>query len=346
MIQIKRSEYPRYLQNFVMSDKGCKRTQSAKGKWYDELIGKEKAKSPKQKQIKLSERKEKSAVSRKIIFKDDNKQVKQSKNNNATVKETKGQKGQIKSVTGKDSRQDKLILEFDTGNKRIMDPCFRNVLRKELALEAKQKENQKTKKQNKIYNSKVQETEVKAGTSRDVAGNAQDGICLTVDGEIDEDLDYVDDVLGDEDFEVEVVSQQMIESSDVRSANPKNQRQSVASDGKQQQKIAEELSEEQLLKLPKVKNLFNQFWEEKLKFPKVKNLFNQFWEEKMKEIGGKGKACEKKIPENLAATNNSPLIKSPSDTTIYAPVLGRLTNVRQEQVVLPERVMGTVISKW
>ena len=54
--------------------------------------------------------------------------------------------------------------------------------------------------------------------------------------------------------------------------------------------------------------------EELANLPRVKNLFNQFWEEKMKELHKKDKNGDKNgKPSNF--------IKSPSDTTIYAPAL-------------------------
>ena len=53
--------------------------------------------------------------------------------------------------------------------------------------------------------------------------------------------------------------------------------------------------------------------------PRVKNLFNRFWEEKMKELN-KGKDCE-------TTQRSGEFIKLPSDTTIYAPALMRSSQV-------------------
>ena len=65
--------------------------------------------------------------------------------------------------------------------------------------------------------------------------------------------------------------------------------------------------------------------EELLKNPRVKSLFNKFWDEKMKEMtksnGSKGGKLQCKNPS---------VIKSPSDTTIYVPALNKtVSNVPQ-----------------
>ena len=49
------------------------------------------------------------------------------------------------------------------------------------------------------------------------------------------------------------------------------------------------------------------------RLPRVRNLFNQFWAEKMQELSTEAEKQNK--------TSN--LVKSPLDTTIYAPALAR-----------------------
>ena len=56
----------------------------------------------------------------------------------------------------------------------------------------------------------------------------------------------------------------------------------------------------------------NQLTDEQLaNLPRVRNLFNQFWTEKMQELNKEGEKGSKSIN----------FVKSPSDTMIYAPAL-------------------------
>ena len=67
--------------------------------------------------------------------------------------------------------------------------------------------------------------------------------------------------------------------------------------------------------------------EELSKHPRVKNLFNQFWEEKMKELGGRNINLGNKQQNRSSVKNivqSPPAVKSPSDTTIYAPALNKV----------------------
>ena len=119
----------------------------------------------------------------------------------------------------------------------------------------------------------------KVCTNKVITSLQDDGINTSVDADIEE-LDYVDDVLDGSNIEDES-SLMPTTSRERRSLDKSN---------------VEDLDDEEL------KNL-----------PRVKNLFNQFWEEKMKEMKEKG---------NLSNVDKSiPSIKSPSDTTIYAPAL-------------------------
>ena len=60
--------------------------------------------------------------------------------------------------------------------------------------------------------------------------------------------------------------------------------------------------------------------DELLKIPRVRNLFNRFWEGKMKELS---KAGNNAIVKSKVMLQQN-VIKSPSDTTIYAPALNKV----------------------
>ena len=133
----------------------------------------------------------------------------------------------------------------------------------------------------------------------------RDGINLDVENE--EDLDCVDDLLDDELSYVEDDGCQGDNNNPIKieaevapspiptlpkSSDQENLRVHVEPNKKS--KPVDELNDEQILAIP---------W--------VKNYFNQFWDEKMKEL----KTSDgKSLPMNHS-------IKSPSDTTIYAPAL-------------------------
>ena len=88
--------------------------------------------------------------------------------------------------------------------------------------------------------------------------------------------------------------------------------------------------------------------EELASMPRVKKLFNQFWDEKMKQMeNDKGEPVNRK---SINAVHNSQTIKSPSDTTIYVPGLRKsgeiqmkdnAINLHQAMVGCPE---GLVIA--
>ena len=163
-----------------------KRTRSAKGQAYDELLLEGKSpKAPKAKESQKME-KEKPKASRKIIFHSDTEDT-EPVNNNAVVKAVVHSRD---VVTTKESapkkRNMKVVKSANNKKSRVIDPCFKNVLNKELEMErrvalASSKNNMVSKGKNNA-NFKLQDstTEVR-----------RDGIQLEVDGL--EDLDYVDD---------------------------------------------------------------------------------------------------------------------------------------------------------
>ena len=63
-----------------------------------------------------------------------------------------------------------------------------------------------------------------------------------------------------------------------------------------------------------------------------KNMFNQFWEEKMKEMMSMGNNSQE--GKNLVQSPQVRTIKSPSDTTIYAPALNRSKCGKQTDTVM------------
>ena len=69
--------------------------------------------------------------------------------------------------------------------------------------------------------------------------------------------------------------------------------------------------------------------------PRVKNLFNHFWEEKMQELNKGEKSKEK-----------SHCIKSPSDTTIYAPAIQRTPQIENEVVQQRNTDVNELVSNF
>ena len=89
--------------------------------------------------------------------------------------------------------------------------------------------------------------------------------------------------------------------------------------------------------------------EELLSNPRVKNLFNKFWEEKMTEMTAsnkQGKDCKKTAcRENVGKIiNGGQLVKSPSDTTIYAPVLSKEMQTHKQLQTIDEQTCQQVLS--
>ena len=257
-------------------------TRSAKGLEHDEILNKADKNNSEKKRRSV----EKPKASRKIVFNDEPK-VKAVKNLNQNHNKIIGKNTDYKThwkliddrvarqlvnkQTGQQAKQIGKNFKESTSvvaRSKIIDPCFKNVLAKELKMD----------KQNARRNDNNQLFEFQTNDSLECT---QDGIVLDVEAE---ELDYVDDL--DDDLEVEPT--QEINNTDNTAANQ---------DGKQE--VTHEMTDEQILGLPR-----------------VKNLFNQFWEEKMKEINNSGNG-KQSGEVNVRGTNGSPVIKSPSDTTIY-----------------------------
>ena len=169
------------------------------------------------------------------------------------------------------------------GGNKIIDPCFKNVLAKELHAEG---ELVKSKTRSNAKNSLILQEEQKDMT---------DGIGLTIEN-LDgiEDLDYVDDVIeGDKLGDLEEItedrnneSRKVVEprlswatgSADLNENSAVQQSSSFPT----RKGVAAEKVDAVDLCLPSTSNEISD--EELANMPRVKNLFNKFWEEKMKEL--------------------------------------------------------------
>ena len=148
--------------------------------------------------------------------------------------------------------------------------------------------------------------------SVDLQGARKDNIDIEVEGSVpEEDLDYVDDVLDDSlsDFLEEDI---IVEGAKEKSTNqlpgatvtekeadggiPLQQSMVVPGTSQATQQTTDGLTDKQLVNLPR-----------------VRNLFNQFWQEKMQEMG----KDKDKPGDKTGGGKNNNFIKSPSDTTIY-----------------------------
>ena len=205
-------------------------------------------------------------------------------NNNAIVKQNKNEQGKLAVL-----KKGKTIKDVDTKNQtkpvtKVIDKCFQNVWRKERELEKKLKQAGVTKwviNPNSGHNSNL----VLQGAEGEIQQPAhRDGVNLDIEGTLEE-LDYVDDIVDEElsDFDEVTEIEETVTS-------------------------AEQLSDEQLVSLLR-----------------VKNLFNKFWEEKMSALN-KGK-----VP--MSDKDKQAFVKSPSDTTIYAPALKRTSQVINQNEV-------------
>ena len=175
-----------------------KRTRSVKGQAYDELQAHEKAaksKSPKRKQPKtLDNEKTKSKVSRRIVFDDDQTGKQVNNNSNVRVIKNGGIKRKMNTKGNNDSLKKAKANATGTKGSKIIDPCFKNVLRKELEVERKQ-----TIAKNK--DSTLNSNKTTVLQSIDPKERNRDGININVEGSDLEELDYVDDLIDDEEIE-------------------------------------------------------------------------------------------------------------------------------------------------
>ena len=140
----------------------------------------------------------------------------------------------------------------------------------------------------------------------------RDGIDIEVENDGLEELDYVDDVVVDDklsDFEEDEDAILAVASNGKKSTKwlpGVTESQNEASDKNMNQSS----EKPRMSGITETDHLSDQ---ELANLPRVRNLFNQFWAEKMKEIEGRTNTKEGK---------NS-FLKLPSDTTIYAPALNR-----------------------
>ena len=295
-----------------MSDqaKSRKRTRSAKG-------------------LALDEAKEKTKVKRKIVL-DDGKTNECQVNNNASNIVTKTNRGESLLRTSKQRKEststkskslNKKVAEHDQlefKKSKIIDLCFRNVWNREAKM-------LKNGKKQIVDNPKVVSKFQTQGDSRD-----HDGIVIDVEGGMDgiEELDYVDDVLDGEvdgisDFDVEAETAKEVRERSKSIVPPLPGHDGSDPGGRKRNKASNAVVHWSLEKHPQpsTSSGLNMMDEELANMPQVKNLFNKFWEEKMNELkkGEKGKRdC---------------FVKSPSDTTLYAPALVKsplLTGVNKE----------------
>ena len=170
--------------------------------------------------------------------------------------------------------------------------------------------------------------------SINLQGTRKDNIEIEVEGSVpEEDLDYVDDILDDglSDFlEEELVVKGAKEKStkqlpgatmhEKEAGGEIHMQQSSVVPGTSQvtKQSTDELTDEQLANLPR-----------------VRNLFNQFWAEKMQEMD---KDKDKQVDKTGTGKNDN-FIKSPSDTMIYVPALAKnkISGSRIQHVELPRQ---------
>ena len=164
-----------------------KRTRSKRGQLFDKMRKKSSHSSGKAKQRKTDEVKTKSNVSRHIVFSDERQQKPEvGFNNNATV--TVDNRSSRSKPDGKSVKMTRI------------DPCFKNVLEKELAMERKQNQIAKGAKTSKMNGCNKKTRSMLQGTgAAGVGQNHKDRI--DIDVELEEDLDYVDDVTQGSDIE-------------------------------------------------------------------------------------------------------------------------------------------------
>ena len=254
-----------------MSDKvsaKSKRTRSKKGIAFDEMVLQTNRKERK------VDKAVKTQVKRCIVFNDESNDEVQQVNNSATRANRVSNMNEGNKTRGKKAKtvkETKKINPDKNTGERIIDPCFQNVLRKELAMEHRLTEKNVTR--NKVSN-------VANVNSIDLQGARKDNIDIEVEGSVpEEDLDYVDDVLdcGLSNFlEEELVVEDAKEKSTKRlpgaTVHEKEadgeihvQQSNVVPGTSQATKQSmDELTDKQLANLPRVRNLFNQFWAEKM----------------------------------------------------------------------------------
>ena len=274
---------------------------------------------------------------RKIVFNETDK-VSRNNNSNKTAK--------VALVDVKSKRK--------ANERKLLDPCFCNVWAREMANEGLKrtelhkpervlKSNKRSKaksgnhsndlEQNwkcpkqKINNDLTSCLQEKSGFSTDL-NKTRDGIELSVEAD---ELDYVGDVEQGSDFETEPLDdefQNQLEEQQQQQPQSRD-KSSVCKekkgDGAETGRL--NISDQQLARMSDDK-LLNCH-------PRVTNFFEQFWQKKMKEmkdqsVMGEQVRVTKEQVKLVTNSHNSPLIKSPSDTTIYAPALTRFNGGNRE----------------
>ena len=159
--------------------------------------------------------------------------------------------------------------------------------------------------------------------------NQRDGISMDVEGL--EELDYVDDVVDEDlsDFEGDEFSNGTPGCPD-KSTEPSLRVTGSTGNGKAVE--ADQLSSEipctshavqgNEPNNPKIGVTEHLTDDQLANLPRVRDLFNQFWAEKMKELNHEGEKATK---------SSMNFVKSPSDTTIYVPTLMRLPQCNHDK---------------
>ena len=189
--------------------------------------------------------------------------------------------------------------------RKLLDPCFHNVWNKEQ--QALNKKRLSKDIEVVIENESFNLFQGQEKVSTTAADPNRDGINLDVENADTEELDYVDDVIDDgelsdiDDSMVEEIPQDKEENIQVTSSHQPHQPSTSATLN---------LTDEQLVTHPRVRSLFDQFWNEKMKETETEKVRIQKMEinlgiDKHKNLGNIGNPAVNMV------------IKSPSDTTIY-----------------------------
>ena len=144
---------------------------------------------------------------------------------------------------------------------------------------------------------------------------SRDGVELTVEAD---ELDYVDDL---SDGELDEFPDDHVEEQHITEENDVQPGTSSGSSGMNAGNAT--LGEEELAKNPHFKSLFNRFWEEKMKEITHSGISNLVGGRRNHDKHGAQKVFKEPLPKEKQL---EPGVKSPSDTTIYAPTLAK--NIR------------------
>ena len=191
--------------------------------------------------------------------------------------------------------------------RKLLDPCFHNVWNKEQ--QALNKKRLSKDIEVVIENESFNLFQGQEKVSTTAADPNRDGINLDVENADTEELDYVDDVIDDgelsdiDDSMVEEILQDKEENIQVTSSQQPHQPSTSATLN---------LTDEQLATHPRVRSLFDQFWNEKMK-----EIDRNREGKNTKDRNKSGNKNKHKNLGNIGNPAVNMLIKSPSDTTIY-----------------------------